>query len=170
MKTTLIIVLIIVLIFGGIYGVKWIRVFMATDYDEMLSALYSNTVPLIKGNNIEKIENWVVLDVRAANEYAVSHIKGSLWLGYPDTDYSKIEDIPKNKMILVYCSVGYRSERVGEILLKKGYINVKNLYGGIFEWVNCEQPIVDKEEKNTNKVHGFEPSWGKWLDKGIVVY
>ena len=169
MKTTLIIVLVIVLIAGGIYGIKWIRVFMATDYDEMLSALYSNTVPLIKANNIEKTENWVVLDVRAANEYAISHIKGSLWLGYPDTDYSKIEDIAKNQMILVYCSVGYRSERVGEILLKKGFINVKNLYGGIFEWVNSKHPIVDKEEKKTNKVHGFEPSWGKWLDTGIVV-
>ncbi|MCH2020858.1 MAG: rhodanese-like domain-containing protein [Saprospiraceae bacterium] len=169
MKTTLIIVLVAILILGGIYGIKWIRVFIATDYYEMLTALYTNSVPLIKGNEIKKMEDWVILDVRANNEYDVSHIKGALWLGYPETDYTKLEDVPKNQMILVYCSVGYRSERVGEALLKKGYMNVKNLYGGIFEWVNCKKTIVDSEEKETDKIHGFDPSWGKWLNSEMTI-
>ena len=48
----------------------------------------------------------------------------------------KVEDIARESTIVVYCSVGYRSEKIAEELDKLGFTNVSNLYGGIFEWIN----------------------------------
>ena len=63
----------------------------------------------------------------------------------------------------MYCSVGYRSERIGEKLIKEGYSNVFNLYGGIFDWVNNDNPVYDFNEK-VYKVHAYNKDWGKWVE------
>jgi hypothetical protein len=70
----------------------------------------------------------------------------------------------------VYCSVGYRSERIGEKLLKLGYTDVVNLYGGIFEWKNQGLDVYNSSNYPTDSVHTYNKSWGKWLVKGIKVY
>ena len=81
-----------------------------------------------------------------------------------------ITSLPKNTPIVIYCSVGYRSEKVTEKLIENGFTNVKNLYGGIFEWVNEENLIVDQKNNKTDKIHPFNNDWGKWLTKGIKSY
>jgi predicted sulfurtransferase len=77
--------------------------------------------------------------------------------------------MPKDTPIIVYCSVGYRSEKVAEQIIAAGYTQVSNLYGGIFEWVNEEQPVYDTKGK-TQKVHAYNKVWGVWLRKGKKVY
>ena len=47
----------------------------------------------------------------------------------------------------MYCSIGKRSEKVTQKLKKAGYNNVSNLYGGIFEWVNQGNEVVDTNNK-----------------------
>jgi predicted sulfurtransferase len=84
-----------------------------------------------------------------------------------DSITNKIED--KNAPIVVYCSIGVRSEDIGEKLQKAGFTNVKNLYGGIFEWKNQGNPVY-KNKMETDSVHTFNKQWGKLLDKGIKVY
>lgn len=142
-------------------------------YDLMLNTLYAHSVPTISVGELQKglsKEAPILLDAREAKEFNISHIKGAKYVGY---DYFKIErlkDIPKNKAIVVYCSVGYRSEKIAEKLKKAGYTDVKNLYGGIFEWVNSGYEVVDNQQKTTSKVHGFSKEWGIWLTKGTTVY
>ena len=51
-----------------------------------------------------------------------------------------------------------------------GYTNVRNLYGGIFEWKNKEFTIIDSNNKATEKVHAFSKSWSKWLKNGEKIY
>jgi 3-mercaptopyruvate sulfurtransferase SseA len=70
----------------------------------------------------------------------------------------------------VYCSVGYRSERVGEKLQKLGYQNVYNIYGGIFEWKNEGMQVVNRQNQPTDSVHTYNKNWSKWLLKGVKVY
>jgi 3-mercaptopyruvate sulfurtransferase SseA len=70
----------------------------------------------------------------------------------------------------VYCSVGYRSEKVSEQLRQAGYQTVYNLYGGIFEWKNQGHPVVNAEGEPTERVHAYNRSWGVWLKKGDKVY
>lgn len=77
--------------------------------------------------------------------------------------------MPKFALVIVYCSVGYRSERIGEKLQDAGFINVQNLYGGIFKWVNEGMPVYNSIGP-TKQVHGYSRSWGVWLQKGEKVY
>lgn len=109
------------------------------------------------------------LDTRAKQEYVVSHIENAIWVGYDNFKMKRIESIELDANIIVYCSVGYRSEKITEKLKNKGYTNVRNLYGGIFEWVNQGYP-VHNELGTTNKVHPYDQSWGVWLDKGVKAY
>lgn len=140
-------------------------------YKVMLEGMYKHTVPTISCSELKKEQNEVVLlDTRAKREYEVSHLPEARWVGYEEFDLKKVENLPKNTHIVVYCTVGVRSERVGEKLKAAGYQNVRNLYGSIFEWVNQDNPVVDNQGKPTQKVHAYSRTWGVWLNKGEKVY
>ncbi len=140
-------------------------------YRVMLNGLLSHSVP--ETGVMEAARDsaaCVFLDAREPREYAVSHIAGAISVGY---DHFDLENLPtnlsKDQRIVVYCSVGYRSEKVTEKLQKAGFSNVSNLYGGIFEWTNQGLPLVNQTGV-TNEVHAYSRSWGVWLKKGKKVY
>ncbi len=114
----------------------------------------------------------IILDAREPKEYETSHIKNSILVGYDHFNLkSIIKKLPnKDKKIVVYCSIGIRSEAIAEKLKKAGYTNVYNLYGGIFEWKNKNFKVYNSEEKETENVHTFNKAWSKWLLKGVKVY
>ena len=76
----------------------------------------------------------------------------------------------KSSIIIVYCSIGYRSEKVGEFLQSNGFQSVYNLFGGIFDWINKGFPVVDHQEQPINQVHGYSKEWGQWVNRAKVVY
>lgn len=141
----------------------------STAYDLMLKGLLSHTVPEVSVEDIQTSEAIVFVDARERSEYEISHLKDAIWVGYDDFDMDRVGEVPKNSRIIVYCSVGYRSEKVSEQLIEAGYQDVSNLYGGIFEWVNQQRPIVSEEGK-TDRVHAFDKLWGIWVEKGEKVY
>jgi len=114
----------------------------------------------------------LLLDTRKKEEYEVSHLKNAIWVGYKEFDEDLVRSqIPdKEAPILVYCSIGVRSENIGEKLMDMGYLNVKNLYGGIFDWKNKDNPVYKSNNQETDSVHAFSKHWGKLLTKGIKVY
>ncbi|AKQ45894.1 hypothetical protein TH63_09960 [Rufibacter radiotolerans] len=143
-------------------------------YALMLASMYKNTVPTLSPAALSeklkaKPEEVVLLDSRSPKEYKVSHLKGARFINYDALKDRDLQALPKDKTLVVYCSVGYRSERVGERLKAMGFKNVYNLYGGIFEWVNQGQPIVNAQGP-TQKVHAYSKAWGIWLNKGEKVY
>lgn len=125
------------------------------------------TVEVLKQKKAQEI---VLLDTRERKEYDVSHLANARWVGFDGFDLTTISDLPKSTTIVTYCSVGYRSERIGEQLQKAGYQHVINLKGGIFDWVNKGNPVVDGKGKPVQKVHGYDEKWGKWVKRGRVVY
>ena len=141
-----------------------------TSYAIMLSTLLEHNV---KETSIAETKRnttkAVYLDTREKAEYNVSHIKGATWVGYDHQDLSNLS-ISKSTKIITYCSVGYRSEKTAQKLNSLGYTNVSNLYGGLFEWVNQDLPIYDSANNKTEKIHAYNYSWGKWLNKGVKVY
>ena len=64
---------------------------------------------------------------------------------------------------MLYCSVGYRSEKVAEKMKKAGFTAVYNLYGSIFEWVNAGYPVVTNDGNQTNIIHTYNKKWGQWV-------
>lgn len=145
-----------------------------TAFDQRLKSLYKNTVPLIRANSLKsamvKNEKLILLDTRAFEEYHVSHIPNAFFVNYDNFTPHAMDTIDRNASIVIYCSVGYRSERIGEKLLKMGFTNVKNLYGGIFEWVNKGNEVVNASGKVTDHVHTYNKNWSQWLVKGKKVY
>lgn len=140
-------------------------------FDEKMQSLYKNTVPLIGANELKsKLGSVVLLDTRAPEEFEVSHIEGARMIDFDNFELEEVKNIPKDTEIIVYCSVGYRSERIGEKLQEAGYREVRNLYGGIFDWKNQQLPIVNTQNNPTDSVHTYNAAWAKWLYRGIKVH
>ena len=139
-------------------------------FDEKMKGLYKKTVPLIYAVDLKKKSNVVILDTRSPREFDISHLASAQMIDYDNFRNSDVQEIDKDAEVIVYCSVGYRSERIGEKLQKMGFTNVKNLYGGIFDWKNQELEILNKNEQLTDSVHTYNKAWSKWLYKGVKVY
>jgi rhodanese-related sulfurtransferase len=144
----------------------------SAEYQKMLEGYY-NDFPTISCTDASKKvgnSNIIFLDTREKKEFDISHIKGAKCVGYDNFSMTNLKSIPKDSEIIVYCSIGARSQNIGEKLEKAGYTNVKNLYGGIFQWNNSGLPKVNSSEKATSRIHGYSKDWGKWLKKGTIVY
>lgn len=140
--------------------------------EETLRRYNEDTVPYISVKELNEKDNVLVLDARTKQEYRISHLRDAIWVGYKDFDVvSFLENHSnKNQNIVVYCSVGVRSEDIGESLLKYGYLKVSNLYGGIFAWTNSGFSVYDSLENKTQKVHAFGKEWSHLLTNAEKVY
>ncbi|MGR3811697.1 rhodanese-like domain-containing protein [Jiulongibacter sp. NS-SX5] len=160
---------IVIIMLGSFKGRAQVE---STAYNLILKTLIKESVPTITVKELSEqdLSKKLLLDAREKREYNVSHLKGAKWIGFEDFDMSRVRGVDKEQEIVIYCSVGVRSEKIGEKLKAAGYTNVKNLYGSIFEWVNQGNPVYDSEGKQTQKVHAYNKKWGIWLNKGEKVY
>lgn len=147
--------------------------FSQKNLKQLLKKYNTENVPYISVADLQKETKVILLDAREPIEFEVSHLKNAICVGY---DFFKLEDtlkkLPQNKnaKIVVYCSLGIRSKDIAKQLQKAGYTNVFNLYGGIFEWKNQNNTVVNKQNNPTEKVHTFNKEWSKWLHKGEKIY
>ncbi|WP_341825467.1 rhodanese-like domain-containing protein [Flavobacterium sandaracinum] len=139
---------------------------------QVLKKLNKETIPYIKVGELKNKKSLVYLDAREPKEFNVSHIKNAIPVGFDHFDAKKVSATVKDKSatIVVYCSIGVRSEQIGEKLQKLGYKNVYNLYGGIFEYKNFGGKVVNNQNKVTDSIHTFNQTWSAYLTKGIKVY
>lgn len=150
--------------YGGIY--LW-----GNDYDSMLADMYSGEVGTLRPDEVvARTDSFIFLDTRSVEEFEVSHLEGARLLEYREYKPEMVMDLDKARPVLVYCSVGYRSDQIGQSLQKLGFEKVYNLYGGIFQWVNEGYPVFNRHGQPTDSVHGFSWLWQRWLNQGTVVY
>lgn len=145
-----------------------------TDYDMELKRLYKNTITFISPTQLydkmKKDDKFYLLDTRTPAEYRVSHISGAISIDYEHFKKEDVDGIPRDVQVIVYCSVGYRSERIGEKLLEMGFKDIKNMYGGIFQWKNEGFKVVNLHGHPTDSVHTYSAEWSRWLKNGIKTY
>ena len=118
----------------------------------------------------------VLFDVRAPEEFAVSHLEGAIRVDAGTTGAAFLsENAPKlaGKLAVFYCSVGVRSsklaERIGEAELKAaGASGSANLTGGIFAWHGEERPLVDANGV-TLLVHGYDRTWSQLVKRQELI-
>ena len=140
---------------------------------ELLEDYNSESIPYITVENLASTETeTILLDAREIKEYNTSHLKNAIHVGYDEFDISNVTKTvsDKNSKIVVYCSIGIRSEDIAEELKKEGYTNVYNLFGGIFEWKNNDHTVYDNTNQPTENVHTYSEKWSKWLLKGNKIY
>ncbi|MDG1333105.1 MAG: rhodanese-like domain-containing protein [Crocinitomicaceae bacterium] len=142
------------------------------EFLKMVKSHYNGFPTITCTEASKKIGNPSILflDTREEEEFNISHIRGATCVGYDEFSMHSVRLIPKNAEIIVYCSIGARSQDIGEKLKKAGYKNVKNLYGGFFLWNNSGLKKVDSHGNKTDRIHGYSKDWGKWITKGKIVY
>lgn len=163
------------LIFFIIYVVLSGTAFGQDSLKEVLDRQNSHSIPYISVEELamfQKKGNTTILDAREKKEFDVSHIPSAKNVGFDhfDSEDKQLQQINKEAQIVVYCSIGIRSEKIGERLKKLGFANVKNLYGGIFEWKNKGYEVVDSTAQRTENTHVFSKKWSKWLHAGNPIY
>jgi rhodanese-related sulfurtransferase len=147
--------------------------FSQKNLEKLLQKHNTESVPYISVETLQnEKEDVIILDSREEKEFQTSHLKNAICVGYDFFNLDSVQNKLPNKesKIVVYCSLGIRSEDIAEKLKNAGYTNVYNLYGGIFEWKNNNLEILNAQEKATDSVHTFSKAWSKWLNKGTKVY
>lgn len=147
----------------------------------------------------------LLIDARSAAEYSVSHLPGAHQAKTlaeaeavikeagicKQTAKQTAEQMAKQTAgqmaeqapIVLYCSIGYRSGRLGKALQAAGY-RVTNLEGSIFQWANegrslvtdppaTDPPATDPSERSsahhsTPRVHPYSWLWGLLLDPAVM--
>jgi rhodanese-related sulfurtransferase len=93
----------------------------------------NSITPLDLKEKLYNKEELVLIDVREEYEHNDFNIGGTL---IPmNTVFEQIENIPKDKTVVLYCAKGIRSAMVIQRLEEKyGYTNLVNLSGGMYAW------------------------------------
>ena len=142
-------------------------------YQQLLRTIYRHTVPTVPANELAAELRQgtppLLLDVRTPAEFRVSHLAGARFVDFESVPTAQFVGLDREQPVVVYCSVGLRSERLGERLHALGFRQVRNLYGGLFEWVNEGHPVVNAAGATTD-VHPYSTFWGSWLRRGQKVY
>jgi rhodanese-related sulfurtransferase len=115
--------------------------------------------------------DFVVFDVREADEHAVSHLPGAIRIS---PDITRVDFLAAHgaalagKTVVFYCAVGVRSSLViadlDDDLRKAGATRTYNLTGGIFGWHNDGRSLVDAVG-STEHVHGFASRWARLVTR-----
>jgi len=90
-------------------------------------------------------EQIAIIDVRSEGEWKSGHIKGAkhIFLG---EILNKLKTLPKDKEEPVFCICGggSRSSIAASLLMKNGYENVYNVFGGMTAWTAAKLPVTEK--------------------------
>lgn len=78
-------------------------------------------------------DSFTLLDVREPHEVHISKIENSMLIPLDDLP-DRLNELDKNKEIVIMCRSGGRSAKACELLQKNGFDNVSNLKGGVNEW------------------------------------
>src|SRR5687768_4703029 len=84
-----------------------------------------------------------ILDVREPNEYQINRIPGSVLIPLGELP-RRYQELPKDREIISQCKMGSRSAKAMDFLKTVGFTNVKNLKGGILDWVDKVDPSQPK--------------------------
>lgn len=112
------------------------------DYDVFCgSAPMEQKLPNVEGEmtplelKTRLAEGWTpwLLDVREPWEHATAHLVGATLIPLGELT-SRLDEVPRDQTIIVYCHHGMRSARAVSLLRDAGWLQVHNLAGGIDRW------------------------------------
>jgi adenylyltransferase/sulfurtransferase len=84
-----------------------------------------------------------ILDVREPNEYQINRIQGSTLIPLGEIP-RRHQELDRDREIVVHCKMGGRSAKAVDYLRTIGFTKVKNLRGGILEWIDKIDPSQPK--------------------------
>ena len=100
--------------------------------------------------------DFVILDVRTPDEFKEGHLDNAENIDFytglkrnedvkkfnPEAFKEEVQNLDKNKIYLIYCSSGNRSEKSLKIMDEMGFTEVYNMLGGFKDWSSKGLPFV----------------------------
>lgn len=86
-----------------------------------------------------------LLDVREEDEWLAGHVEGSVHIAMSEL-LPRVDEVPKDRDVVVVCKVGARSAQVAAYLAQHGWPDVRNLDGGVVAWVRAGRPLVREDD------------------------
>ena len=86
------------------------------------------------------LEEVTLIDVRTTDEYALGHIAGAKNVPLDDLR-DRLQEIPADKPVYLYCAVGLRGYLASNILKGHGFKDVRNLIGGLKTYLAATTPV-----------------------------
>jgi rhodanese-related sulfurtransferase len=86
-------------------------------------------------------EGAFILDVREPSEWTDAHIAGATLIPLGELE-SRVNELPKDKEIVVVCRSGNRSAQARDLLLNDGFTQVTSMAGGLNQWKAAGYPTV----------------------------
>ena len=97
---------------------------------------------------ISSNQDYIILDVRAPDEFKEGHIEGAILIPVLELD-NRLGELPKDKPIITYCKIGIRSRNAANILVKNGFTQIYDM-GGILDWIDKGYPVIKEGETITD--------------------
>jgi hydroxyacylglutathione hydrolase len=128
-----------------------IRYLIRIGYDNIDSYLARGFDAWFKGaGEIKTVNIWTVhelkenidddsiflLDVRKNVDWPKMHIEGAYHIFVGELK-ERLSELPRDKSIVIYCDVGYKTSLAVSVLEKHGFNNLTNVLGGITAWVKA---------------------------------
>ena len=89
----------------------------------------------------------VILDTRTSSEWHNAHIPGAIPMPYYISENKVAKHLPKDgTWIIAYCACPHAaSDKIIDMLRKKGYNNTAVIDEGFFGWINAGHPVTAGE-------------------------
>ncbi len=88
-------------------------------------------------------QNYVVLDVRTAEEFDEGHIAGAVNVSHDEIEDNIAKLAPyKDKIVVVHCRSGRRAASAESDLLSSGFKKLRHLDGDMNDWQAAKLPLV----------------------------
>jgi len=96
----------------------------------------------------------VLVDVREKKEMKVSQIPGAISF----EEFEENKDEYKNSLIVLYCTIGYRSGEETVRLREEGF-KAYNLTGSLLAWAHAGKKFIDRNGDTTMTIHVYGKKW-----------
>lgn len=111
------------------------------------------------------INDITLIDVRTPDEFNLGAINGAINIPLDDIRHH-LNDIPKNKPIVLYCGVGLRGYLASNILRQNGFNDVRNLIGGLKTYTAAVTPLPDAKPFDDGNVCNSDTT--NLTDKSVI--
>jgi len=107
------------------------------DYEGFCSQMNENDIT--PDQLAAKLGEVTLLDVREPYEWDHSHLSGAIHIPLQQL-VRRLDEVPRDKEIVVYCRMGGRSAHAQHVMLEHGFTRVRNLVGGLIAWARQQDP------------------------------
>jgi glyoxylase-like metal-dependent hydrolase (beta-lactamase superfamily II)/rhodanese-related sulfurtransferase len=86
----------------------------------------------------------LAVDVRSPREREQKSVPGSVSIPLNHL-LERVQELPKDRPLIVYCAGGYRSSMAASLLQREGFTHISEIAGGIAAWETAKLPVFAQQ-------------------------